>query len=177
MLFRSVEDCRRDLLRKMFWIKERYDNIQTDYLDEIDLQVRRYTRLTTQKIETLTNQGHKVKGNLSYLLTALSRNRRAGELVEHIQDAFQLYEQSFLSERSLWYQKRPGKRAKAAPVLIEEAAPGLEAVLQVQQLLRSEYGRGAVAAYVEQPENSCGEGSCAGKYVVFFISVHLRSSY
>ena len=146
----NVEDCRRDLLRKIFWVKERYDNIQADYLDEIDLQVRRYTRLTTQKIEALTNQGHNVKGNLNYLLTALSRNRRAGELVEHIQDAFQLYEQSFLSERSLWYQKRPGRRAKAAPVMIEEAAPGLEAVLQAQQLLRSEYGRGAVAAYVEQ---------------------------
>lgn len=146
----TLEDCRSDLLRRMFWLKERYDSIPSDYLDEIDRQVRRYTRATTQKIENLTNQDHNVKGNLNYLLTALSRNRRTGELVEQIQPVFQLYEQSYLSEKSLWYRKRPGKRAKAAPVLIEETAPDPEAVLQAQLLLNSEYGRSAVAAYIEQ---------------------------
>lgn len=146
----TLEDCRSDLLRRMFWLKERYDSIPSDYLDEIDRQVRRYTRATTQKIENLTNQDHNVKGNLNYLLTALSRNRRTGELVEQIQPVFQLYEQFYLSEKSLWYRKRPGKRAKAAPVLIEETAPDPEAVLQAQLLLNSEYGRSAVAAYIEQ---------------------------
>ncbi len=146
----TLEDCRSDLLRRMFWLKERYDSIPSDYLDEIDRQVRRYTRATTQKIENLTNQDHNVKGNLNYLLTALSRNRRTGELVEQIQPVFQLYEQSYLSEKSLWYRNRPGKRAKAAPVLIEETAPDPEAVLQAQLLLNSEYGRSAVAAYIEQ---------------------------
>ena len=154
----TLDACRTDLLRKMFWIKERYDSIQPDYLDEIDQQVRRYTRATTQKIENLTNQDHNVKGNLNYLLTALSRNRRAGELVEHIQDAFQLYEQSYLSARSLWYRKRPGKRTKAAPVLIEEAAPDPETVLQAELLLHSEYDRNAVAAYVERWLGESGIG-------------------
>ena len=40
--------------------------------------------------------------------------RRAAELVDQIQPAFQLYEQSFLSEKSLWYRKRPEKRTKTA---------------------------------------------------------------
>ena len=40
----NLDACRNDLLRKMFWVKERYDSIQPDYLDEIDQQVRRYTR-------------------------------------------------------------------------------------------------------------------------------------
>jgi hypothetical protein len=146
----TLEDCRSDLLRKMFWIKERYDSIPSDYLDEIDRQVRRYTRATTQKIENLTNQDHNVKGNLNYLLTAMSRNCWAGELVEQIQSVFQLYEQSYLTEKSLWYRKRSRKRAKAAPVLIEETVPDPEAVLQAQLLLNSEYGRSAVAAYIEQ---------------------------
>ena len=130
----------------MFWVKERYDSIQSDYLDEIDQQVRRYTRATTQKIENLTNQDHNVKGNLNYLLAALSRNRRAGELVEQIQPAFQLYEQACLSPRSLWYRKRPGKRVKAAPVLVEEETPSPETLLQAELLLHSEYDRHAVAA-------------------------------
>ena len=154
----NLEACRSDLLRKMFWVKERYDSIQSDYLDEIDQQVRRYTRATTQKIENLTNQDHNVKGNLNYLLTALSRNRRAGELVERIQPAFQLYEQACLSPRSLWYRKRPGKRVKAAPVLVEEETPSPETLLQAELLLHSEYDRNAVAAYIESWLGESGVG-------------------
>ena len=113
----DLNACRSDLLRKIFWVKERYDNIEHEFLDEIDQQVRRYTRATTQKIENLTNRDHNVRGNLNYLLTALSRNRRASELVEQIQPAFQLYEQSFLSEKSVWYRKRPGKRTDRKSVV------------------------------------------------------------
>ena len=145
----TLESCRADLLRKVFWVEERYENIEHDYLDEIDAQVRRYTRAATQKVENLTNRDHNVRGNLNVLLTALARNRRASELVDQIQPVFQLYEQSFLSEKSLWFRKRPGKRTKAAPVLIQETSPDADAAAQVAQLLRSEYGRAAIAAYIE----------------------------
>ena len=147
----TVENCRADLLRKIFWIDERYSNMEHDYLDEIDAQVRRYTRAATQKVENLANRDQNVRGNLNVLLTALSRNRRAGDLVDRIQPVFQLYEQSFLSEKSLWYRKRPGKRVKTEPVLIQEATPEAEAdaAAQAAQLMRAEYGRGAIAAYVQ----------------------------
>lgn len=146
----TLEECRRDLLQKIFWVKDRYDSIEHEYLDEIDRQVRRYTRATTQKLENLTNRDHNVRGNLNYLLTSLGRNHRASELVEQIQPVFQFYEQSFLSEKSLWHRKRPGKRAKATPVLIEdqELDAGVEA--QAVELLRTEYNRSAVSRYVEQ---------------------------
>lgn len=36
----TLEACRSDLLQKIFWVKERYDCIENDYLDEIDQQVR-----------------------------------------------------------------------------------------------------------------------------------------
>ena len=146
----TLEECRRDLLQKIFWVKDRYGSIEHEYLDEIDRQVRRYTRAPTQKLENLTNRDHNVRGNLNYLLTSLGRNHRASELVEQIQPVFQFYEQSFLSEKSLWHRKRPGKRAKAAPVLIEdqELDAGVEA--QAAELLRTEYNRSAVSRYVEQ---------------------------
>lgn len=157
----TLADCRADLLRKIFWIEERYENIEHDYLDEIDAQVRRYTRAATQKVENLTNRDENVRGNLNVLLTALSRNRNASDLVDQIQPAFQIFEQSFLSERSLWYRKRPGKRNKAAPVLIQDPSPDAEAAAQAAQLLRSEYGRAAIAAYVQ---NWLGEeGICYSK--------------
>lgn len=146
---KTLEDCRADLLQKIFWIEERYDNLEQDYLEEIDAQVRRYTRAATQKIENLTNRDQSVRGNLNVLLTALSRNRRASELVDQIQPAFQLYEQSFLSEKSLWYRKRPVKRTKAAAVLIQDAQePNAEEKARAKKLLQSEYGRTAVEAYV-----------------------------
>lgn len=146
----TLEECRMDLLKKIFWIKERYDSIERDYLDEIDGQVRRYTRATTQKIENLTNRDHNVRGNINYLLQELSRNRKASDLVEQIQPAFQLFEQSFLSEKSLWYRKRPGKRTKEAPVPIDETTVTDDAFVQAEKLLNFEYGRAEVSAYVEQ---------------------------
>lgn len=152
----TIEECRTDLLRKIYWVKERYDSMERDYLDEIDSQVRRYTRATTQKIENLTNRDHNVRGNLNYLLQELSRNRRASDLVEQIQPAFQLYEQSFISEKSLWYKKRPGKRTKASPVPIDETNIDADALSQAEKLLHSEYGRAAVAGYVENWLGSSG---------------------
>ena len=146
----TLEECRRDLLQKIFWVKDRYDSIEHEYLDEIDRQVRRYTRATTQKLENLTNRDHNVRGNLNYLLTLLGRNHRASELVEQIQPVFQFYEQSFLSEKSLWHRKRPGKRAKAAPVLIEDQKLDAGVEAQAVELLRTEYNRSAVSRYVEQ---------------------------
>lgn len=157
----TLEHCRSDLLRKIFWIEERFDNIEHDYLDEIDAQVRRYTRAATQKVENLTNRDQNVRGNLNVLLTALSRNRRASALVDQIQPALQLYEQSFLSEKSLWYRKRPGKRTKVAPVIIEDSTLDAEAIAQAEQLLHSAYGRTAIIAYVQ---NWLGEsGVCFSK--------------
>ncbi len=108
----TPENCRADLLRKIYWIQECYDNLERDYLDEIDVQVRRYTRAATQKIENLTNRDQNIRGNLHTVLTALSRNRRAADLVDTIQPVFRLCEQTYLSESSLWYRKRPGKRNK-----------------------------------------------------------------
>lgn len=178
----TLEECRSDLLKKIFWVKERYDSIEHDYLDEIDQQVRRYTRATTQKIENLTNRDQSVRGNLNYLLQALSRNKRSSELVDQIQPIFQLYEQSFLSEKSLWYRKRPGKRTKAVPVRIEDIDLTLDMSAQTAQLFRTEYGRAAIAAYIE---NWLGEtGICYSKdmhlnddkaYIMSLLSVLVSS--
>lgn len=144
----SVDDCRHDLMSKIFWIIDRYENIEQEYLDEIDTQVRRYTRAATQKIENLSNRDQNVRGDLNTLLSAMSRNRKSDDLVDQIQESFQLYEQSYISEKSLWYRKRPGKRTKSAPVIIEESSEDEKMRAQAEQLLHTEYGRAAITAYV-----------------------------
>ena len=146
----SFEACRSDLLEKIFYIRDHFNRIERDYLDEIDRQVRRYTRATTQKIENLANQDRNVRGNLNYLLTAMSQNRRSSELLETIGAGFQLYEQSFLSEKSLWYRKRPGKRKKSDPVLIDDVPVSEDIQKRVNAMLHTEYGRKAVSEYVHE---------------------------
>lgn len=145
----SIENCRGDILQKIFWIVDRYENIESEYLDEIDVQVRRYTRAATQKVENLTNRDQNVRGDLNALLTALAQDNKSEDLVDQIQGALQLYEQSFLSEKSLWYRKRPEKHTKNTPVLIEETTADGEMRAQAKQLLNSEYGRAAITAYVK----------------------------
>jgi len=146
--FDTVERCRSDLLEKMFWIKDQYERIESDYLDEIDEQVRRYTRATTQKLENLTSRDQNTRGNLNYLLTALSQNRDAELLLDKIQSMFHLYEQSFISEKSLWYRRHPVKREKTVPVTVAEESLSDDAKAEVESIISLRYGKAAVAAYM-----------------------------
>lgn len=157
----TFEECRSDVLKKAFWVKERYDSIERDFLDEIDAQVRRYTRATTQKIENLTNRDQNVRGNINYILQQLSEKKQSDDVAEQIQHAFQLFEQSYISERSLWYRKRPGKREKGTPVLIEDAPVSKALDDEAAQLLHTEYGRAAISAYIEKLLGS--DGICYSK--------------
>ena len=146
----TVEACRGELLEKMFWVKERYESIESDYLDEIDQQIRRYTRATTQKLENLTDRDQNIRGNLNYLLTRLSRNRRSSELVEAIQPAFQLFEQGFLSEKSLWIRKRPTRRTLTEPITVEESEVSQAAKSEAEEMLSAPYGKAALEKYMRQ---------------------------
>jgi len=145
----TLELCRADLLEKMFWIKTQYECIESEYLDEIDGQVRRYTRATTQKIENLTNRDQNTRGNLNYLLTALSRNRKAGELIDEIGAVFHLYEQSFLSEKSLWHRRQPIKREKTAQIAVDNEQVSDEVKAEAQGILSYRYSKSAVAAFMQ----------------------------
>lgn len=144
----SPEACRTDLLQKIYWVKERYECLEREFLSEIDRQVRRYTRAATQKIENLTNRDRNVRGNLNYLLTALSRNPRAGELAEEMQSAFQLYEQSYLSDRSLWNRAQGVRKTFADPVAVDESDAAQAVESELLELTRAKYGKTAVREYV-----------------------------
>ena len=146
----SIEECRNDVLSKIYWVKERYESIEHDYLDEIDSQIRRYTRATTQKIENLTNRDQNVRGNINYLLTVLSQSKRTIELIEKIQPAFQIFEQSFLSENSLWHSKRPRKRIVSEPVYVDDAESNSDVISEAKEMLRSKYGKAAVSGFMRE---------------------------
>ena len=145
----TLDACVRDLRKKIDWIKERYEHIESEYLDEIDEQVRRYTRATTQKLEALTNRDQSTKGNLQYLLARLSQEKNADALVEKIQPAFHLYQQGYLSEKSLWLRKRPTRKPLSETLAVEEESVSQEAQEKAMQLLYAPYSQESVAEYVQ----------------------------
>jgi hypothetical protein len=146
----TLDACRTDLLSKIFWVKDQYERIEGAYLDEIDQQVRRYTRATTQKIENLTNRDQNTRGNLNYLLTALAENRHADRLLDEIGGVFHLYEQSYLAERSLWYRKRQAKRERTAPATVDAWQLSDETIAGANSLIAYKYSKTAVAAYMRE---------------------------
>jgi hypothetical protein len=145
----TLDKCRADILEKVFWIKDQYGRIESVYLEEIDEQIRRYTRATTQKIENLTNRDQNTKGNLNYLLTELSQNRNTQKIVEDIQPIFNLFKQSFISEKSLWYRRQPTRRDISQPVAIEEDSLSDEAMADAVSTLSHKYSKAAVSGFME----------------------------
>ena len=68
--------CQADLKKKILSVKDMYDNLETEYLEEIDSQVRRYTRATTRKLENLLNRDQNVRANIDCILQAMVMMRR-----------------------------------------------------------------------------------------------------
>ncbi len=138
----TLEGCRADLLEKLYWIQEQYERMESDYLAEIDRQVRRYTRATTQKLEALSNLDRNLSGNLRSLLDALASGKGPEDL------GFALYCQESLTEKSLWKRKRVTLRPRTHPVEVEEEPITDEAMAQAAELLQASYSREAVESYV-----------------------------
>lgn len=150
--FDTLEKCRTDIIEKLFFVKEKYEDFTTEYLNEIDLKVRRYTRATTQKIESLSNNDQTIRGNLIYLLNALSDTSKTTELTERIQPVFQIFEQGWIGEKSLYFQRHPGKREKQDPVLMSEEAVDLsrKALDDFGATINSPYSKKNVFVYMEK---------------------------
>ena len=143
----TFELCREELLRMIFKIKDRYDALESDFLDEIDKQVRRYTRATTLKLEGLTTHDQNVRGNVNYLLSRLADSDRE-ELVEGMAPCFNLSDQCYLAPRSLYHRREVAQRVKSAPVVIEFEEVTGEAQQQMEQLLKSSFSKQAVQDFM-----------------------------
>lgn len=142
--------CQADLKKKILSVKDMYDNLETEYLDEIDSQVRRYTRATTRKLENLLNRDQNVRANIDCILQAMVENHQGAALLDKIQPAFALFSQSYLTEKSLWQTKRIVKRERVAPVVLDDEPVDEAVQREAEKLFASPYSQAAVNAFVEQ---------------------------
>lgn len=150
--FSTKDDCKIDIVQKLFFVKESYEDFEPKYLNEIDNKVRRYTRSTTQKIENLTNNDQSVRGNLIYLLNALSDSGRLSDTAERIQPVFQLFSQEwFCRDTSLYARKRGTKRIAGEPILLDDAESALEqtAAKEFAHMMNSPFSKEKVRQHME----------------------------
>ena len=147
----TQEECRHDILRKIYFVKESYDTIEHDFLSEIDERIRKYTRATTKKIEYLTNTDRTVQGNLVFLLNALAENREDA-LPDNIGSIFDVFQQNFISENSLYRSKRPQQKTKQNPVLIHDDNADISSKIkeEYRHMLKSQYSKRNVLEYMER---------------------------
>jgi len=152
---RSEKQCmdeqRHEIVSKIYFIRESYETIEHEYLDEIDEKIRKYTRATTRKIEYLTNTDRTVQGNLIYMLNALAHNKDDDSLLEKLQSTFDLYEQRYLSENGLYHNRKAQKKIKTDPVLIYEPSDDLRGRVEEEynHILNSRYSKHRVWEYMD----------------------------
>ncbi len=146
----DFEACADELKRKVHWIHHQYNILEEDLLDEIDLQVRKYTRLSTQKMKILSNRDHSLHGQLTSLLQALSKTKDE-DLLDQSKQVLQLTQEKHLSPQSLYHRKKPEKRGVITPFIVEETETSTEeAEEEVNRLLFSPYGKYKVFQFMEE---------------------------
>ena len=149
----SVEQCHEDIRKKIYYIIDTYERLERRlYKCNRSKKNRAYTRATTQKIDYLLNSDQSVKGNLIYIMKAISDEKTAESALDMIQDSFELYELSYLSEESLYDRKKAVRHERVYNVKIEDESEELsvKAKAAAIKLLNSKYSKRNVQAYVEK---------------------------
>ena len=146
------ENFRKDILHKIHYIIDTYDDLDKKFISVIDEKNRRYTRATTQKIDYLINSDQSVKGNLITLLKNLSDEEKADKTFQLTSNSFELYEQSFISDESLYEKKKAVKRTRNSELIMTEAPVDFEvkAKAAAMQVLNNKYSKKNVNEYVDR---------------------------
>ncbi|MCM1328628.1 MAG: DUF5716 family protein [Ruminococcus sp.] len=146
------DECRTDILKKIYYIIDTYDNLEKDFISVIDNKNRQYTRATTQKIDYLINSDRTVKGNLISLLKYISDDKYSERVCGLLEDSFELYELSFVSEDGLYSRKKSVKRDRNSELIMTECPVDFEvkAKAMALQIMNNKYSKQNVAAFVDK---------------------------
>ncbi|MCH5193723.1 MAG: hypothetical protein J1F11_07160 [Oscillospiraceae bacterium] len=148
----DIDECRNDILQKIHYIIDTYDNLEKDFINVIDRKNRQYTRATTQKIDYLINSDQTVKGNLISLLKHISDDRISERACELLSDAFELYELSYVNNESLYERKKAVKRSRNSELIMTEDPLDfqIKAKAMAMQIMNNKYSKQNVSAFVDK---------------------------
>ncbi|MFI3330116.1 MAG: DUF5716 family protein [bacterium] len=165
---KDFQVCASEVKTKVYWIIQQYDNIEKELLDEIDVQLIRYTRIATQKLKNLLNHEENTQGELIYLLKALAKDgvsnggdgkadsgfgedaSEDSSVLGQIQGAFQLNSQKFYETTSLYERKNPVLRKMDQPFVVEDFELTQNVKNEMDELLFRPYGKWAVHDFMQE---------------------------
>jgi len=150
--FSTVKECKVDLIKLVYGIVDIYDKIESEYLDELDYKVRKYTRITTQKLVNSSGTSHNLRGDILYLLQTIGNSANIEMTVGKINEVFKLSSQGYLTESSLFARKKAHKRDSGDRLIIEDDTAALTnfAIDAIKQIVNTEYDKEAVKEYVDK---------------------------
>lgn len=146
------DDCRTDILSKIHYIIDTYENLDREFISVIDRRNRQYTKATTQKIDYLINSDQSVKGNLISLLKMLSDENHSQNVCEKLSESFELYELSYINDESLYERKKAAKRSRNSELIMTDESLDFEikAKAMAMQIMNNKYSKKNVAAFVNK---------------------------
>lgn len=146
------DDCRTDILSKIHYIIDTYENLDREFISVIDRRNRQYTKATTQKIDYLINSDQSVKGNLISLLKMLSNENHSQNVCEKLSESFELYELSYINDESLYERKKAAKRSRNSELIMTDESLDFEikAKAMAMQIMNNKYSKKNVAAFVDK---------------------------
>lgn len=146
------EDCRTDILSKIHYIIDTYENLDREFISVIDKRNRKYTKATTQKIDYLINSDQSVKGNLISLLKMLSDENCSQNACKELSESFELYELSYVNGESLYERKKASKRSRNSELIMTDDSLDfqIKAKAMAMQIMSSKYNKKNVAAFVDK---------------------------
>lgn len=142
---------RAELCDKIHYIVSTYEALEEDYIDPIDERNRRYTRSTAQKIDYLINADTSIKGTLVSLLHSLSDKNISEEKLDKVGELFEIYEQGFVNEESLYQRKKGKPRERNAELIMTDDRKQFEekARISARRLMEKRFSRESVYKFVE----------------------------
>lgn len=143
----NFEATASQVKQKVHWIHQQYNILETEYMEEINQQLTRYTRISTQKIKNLSNHDKNTVTELRLLLRTLSRESDTS-FSEKIQETFHLHHHKYYDVKSLYQRRNAVVRAIQEPLTLKEEGTSTEAQEEMEALLYRPYGKRAVLEFM-----------------------------
>lgn len=147
----APSEIQSDISSKIHYIISTYESLEEDYIDPIDERNRRYTRSTAQKIDYLINADNTIKGTLVNLLHSLSDKAVSEETIEKAQGLFEIYEQCFISDESMFQRKKGKPRERRSELIMEDDRAHFEekAKQAANRIMKKRFSREMVYRFVD----------------------------
>lgn len=145
-------EIQANISSKIHFIISTYESLEEDYIDPIDERNRRYTRSTAQKIDYLINADNTIKGTLVNLLHSLSDKALSEDKIDKVQELFEIYEQGYFSDESMFQRKKGKPRERRSELIMENDRAQFEekAKQAANRILKKRFSRETVNRFVEQ---------------------------